>query len=157
MVEAVQPLLHLQPVCLGGSHIRGVQVHLYEHFHEPVELALYETRQTRRNRETKNMRTPAIFSSFLHRSSHARSAGGPNLPPAAAAAAAFFPFSLAGVRVRPTRPPPWDTTSELKPSDIKAAWPSSIARSLRSRRSSKASAGSSTVNSATEGCARTYS
>jgi hypothetical protein len=28
---------------------------------------------------------------------------------------------------------------------------------LRSRRSSKASAGSSTVNSATEGCARTYS
>jgi hypothetical protein len=40
MVEAVQSLLYLQPVCLGGSRIRGVQVHLYEHFHEPVELAL---------------------------------------------------------------------------------------------------------------------
>jgi hypothetical protein len=40
IVEAVQPLLHLQPVGFGGSRIRGVQVQLDEHLHKPVELAL---------------------------------------------------------------------------------------------------------------------
>jgi hypothetical protein len=102
------------------------------------------------------IRTPAIFRSFLHLSSQARSAGGPNFPPVAA-----FPFVLACVAVRAvlrlTRPPPWDTAPSPNPSDIKAVWPSSITRSLRSRRSSKASAGSSTVSSETEGFDSTYS
>ena len=101
------------------------------------------------------IRTPAIFKSFLHLSNQARSAGGPNFPPVA------FPFDLpfAAVRavVRLTRPPPWDTAPSPNPSDMKAVWPSSIARSLRSRRSSKASAGSSTVSSEMEGFESTYS
>ena len=40
IVEAVQPLLHLQPVGFRGSRVRRVQVQLDEHLDEPVELAL---------------------------------------------------------------------------------------------------------------------
>ncbi len=53
IVEAVQPLLHLQPVGFRGSRVRRVQVQLDEHLDEPVELALNDRIVSSRKHEIR--------------------------------------------------------------------------------------------------------
>ena len=89
--------------------------------------------------------TPAIFNCTLHFSAQALFTGGPIFP---------APDEDFVRRMGPT-PPPLDEPLVPKPSSINRLRPRSILRSLRSRRSSNASAGSSTVNSEMCSCEST--
>ena len=88
--------------------------------------------------------TPAIFNCTLHFSAQALFTGGPIFP---------APDEDFVRRMGPT--PPVDELLVPKPSSMNRLRPRTILRSLRSRRSSNASAGSSTVNSEMCSCEST--
>lgn len=126
VVEAVKALLNLQTIRSPSLRVKRIQRPQNEHLNQTCKLTLGHQVNKAEVMQDK-VHTPAIFKSRLHFSTQGLSAGGPSLP--------FF--------LTPSFSP------GPNPSRLNCSCFSSISRSFLSRRSSNASDGSSTVNSAT--------